>query len=277
MLRSILIGLDGSKYSAAGIELSLRWARRFKARVAGLGVIDAPTICKPVGVPLGGGEYKLARDQSLLEDARRQVEEFLGAFRQQCEAEGVDYEVLEETGAPHAQILDESRRFDVTVLGRQTYFHFETQDWPDGTLREVLRHASRPVVTVPEQLPGPGPLLLAYNGSASADRALQALAASGLAEGEEVHVVSFDADEAKARHWAGQAVASLESHDICAVAHPLTAGRSAEEVIPSWAASLHAQLVVMGAYGRSMWREWLFGSITSNVLKDSAAPLFLCH
>jgi nucleotide-binding universal stress UspA family protein len=35
-------------------------------------------------------------------------------------------------------------------------------------------------------------------------------------------------------------------------------------------------LVVMGAYGRSTWREFLFGSVTRHVLRDSPVPVFFC-
>ena len=45
MLRSVLVGMDGSEYSTAA-----------------LGIIDAPTISKPEPVPLGGSAYKVHRD-----------------------------------------------------------------------------------------------------------------------------------------------------------------------------------------------------------------------
>jgi nucleotide-binding universal stress UspA family protein len=40
MLRSILIGLDGSGYSTAALELGLRRAGQFEATLVGLGIID---------------------------------------------------------------------------------------------------------------------------------------------------------------------------------------------------------------------------------------------
>jgi hypothetical protein len=58
MLKSILIGLDGSAYSTTALELGIRWARRFDALLVGLGVIDEPTIRGPEPVPLGGAYYK---------------------------------------------------------------------------------------------------------------------------------------------------------------------------------------------------------------------------
>ena len=95
MLRSILIGLDGSAYSSAAVELGIRWARRFDALLVGLGIVDEPTICKREPVPIGAGHYKVERDQHLLADARRRVEGFLEGFARRCDAEGVKYKVLD--------------------------------------------------------------------------------------------------------------------------------------------------------------------------------------
>lgn len=52
MLRSILVGVDGSAYSVAAMELGIRWEQRFDALLVGLGVIDEPTIPSPEAVPL---------------------------------------------------------------------------------------------------------------------------------------------------------------------------------------------------------------------------------
>ena len=70
MLRVILVGLDGSAYSNAAIELGIRWAKKLDALLVGLGVVDEATICKPEPVPIGGSSYKQHRDEALVADAR---------------------------------------------------------------------------------------------------------------------------------------------------------------------------------------------------------------
>ena len=37
MLRSVLVGMDGSAYSEATVELGIRWAQRWNAVLVGLG------------------------------------------------------------------------------------------------------------------------------------------------------------------------------------------------------------------------------------------------
>ena len=128
MLTSILIGLDGSAYSDVAVELGIQWAKRFNAVLVGLGIVDEPTICKREPVPLGGASYKLERDAQLLADGRRKVEEFLKRFGAQCAAAGVAYQEVEDVGMPYDEILRESHRYDLVLLGHETHFHFETSD-----------------------------------------------------------------------------------------------------------------------------------------------------
>jgi nucleotide-binding universal stress UspA family protein len=277
MLRSILIGLDGSVFGSAAVELGIRWSRRFDALLVGIGIVDEPTICRPEPVAIGAGGYKLERDQELLVDAHRRVEDILEQFVRRCDEQGVKCRVLHDIGLPYTPILKESRQYDLIMLGQQTFFHFETQDWPDETLRQVLRYASRPVVTAPDMPPAEGCVLVAYDGSLQADRALQAFRALGLHGGDLVHVLSIDPDRAVAARLAEQAVEFLKLHDIEAVACPLSPDYSVSKMILSQARELQARLLVMGAYGRSMWREYVFGSTTSDILGASQSPLFLCH
>ncbi len=49
------------------------------------------------------------------------------------------------------------------------------------------------------------------------------------------------------------------------------------EVILEEVWKLDPGLLVMGAYGRRAWREFLFGSVTRTVLERNPVPLFLYH
>lgn len=277
MLRSILIGLDGSPCSGAAVELGIRWARRFDARLIGLAIVDEPTICRPEPVPMGAGCYKYERDQRLLASARRRVDGLLASFARRCAASGVDHDVVHSAGLPYIQILRESGRGDLVMLGQRTNFHFEAGRWPDETLREVLRRTSRPVVIVPAAPAEGSGVVVAYDGGVQVDRALQAFAALGLAGDEEVRVISAHGDLAVAAERCARAVDFLTRHGARATSHPLPSTAAVDKMILAESRETRARLVVMGAYGRSMWRELVFGSITTTVLRESAVPLFLCR
>ena len=276
MLTSILIGLDGSAYSDVAVELGIQWAKKFNALLVGLGIVDEPTICKREPVPLGGASYKHDRDEQLLADGRRKVEEFLERFGTQCAAAGVAYQEVEDVGMPYDEILRESHRYDLVLLGHETHFHFETSDRADETLWHVLRSESRPVVVAPAKLHPGQSVVVAYNASPQADRALQAFQTSGLDFGEEVHIICVDADEGKAAREAERAVEFLRPHGIRAVAVGRKPMGSIAQTILNEARRHQARLLVMGACGHSRLREVLLGSVTKTILRGSTVPVFLC-
>ncbi len=80
-----------------------------------------------------------------------------------------------------------------------------------------------------------------------------------------------------AAEQAGRAVEYLGFHDVVATAQPMVSKTPVAHVICEEAESWGAELVVMGAYGRATLIEFLLGSVTSKVLKESRTPLFLFH
>jgi Universal stress protein family len=112
MIRKILVGLDGSEFSVSAVDLGISCARHFGAELVGLGVIDEPTIVNGEPVPLGGAAFKHHRDETLLADARRRVEEFLEHFGDRCRESGVAWRVQQDggkaIGATSARLLGRS-------------------------------------------------------------------------------------------------------------------------------------------------------------------------
>jgi nucleotide-binding universal stress UspA family protein len=278
MIRKILVGLDGSEFSVSAVDLGISWARHFGAELVGLGVIDEPTIVKGEPVPIGGAAFKHHRDETLLADARRRVEEFLEHFGDRCRESGVAWRVLEDFGLPHEQISLEAQSHDVILLGQQTYFHFETQRRRCETLERVLKSTARPVVTVPRRLIAGGATVIAYDGSLQASRALQLFQGLGLERSRSVHIVAIGANKTEARRSAQRALDFLAAHWVRAEMHVDEAPvESTAAALLRWVGVLHAELMVMGAYGQPVMREFLLGSVTKTVLRDSPVPLFLYH
>jgi nucleotide-binding universal stress UspA family protein len=279
MLQSMVVGLDGSVYSTRAVEFGICWARHWNAVLVGLGVVDAPAIynAPPVfGVDLYKDD-KEQRDTRRLADAHRTVAQLLEHYTQRCTDAGVTYQVRQEVGSPAECLLLDAQEYDLMVLGQQTFFHFDTQDKPDDTLSVVVKQSPCPVIAVPATLPEGQTVIVAYDGSAHATRALHVFQALGLSVAYDVHVVCVDAQQQRAACWAAHAVAFLHGHHIAAQTHVLVTSESPAHVLLEHVHHLQASLLVMGAYGRSTLREFLGHSVTYTLLQESPAPLFLYH
>lgn len=275
MLRSALVALDGSVYSKTAMALAIDWARRYGARLLGLGVLDAPAIRGAEPVPLGAGAYKQARDEARLADAHRRVVDFLADFLAQSKAAGIPVEVLEDIGDPAERILREAHRCDLVILARETHFHFETQEQPDDTLARVLRGSPRPVVTVPRELPEGQGVVVAYGGGREAARTLQTFQLLGLAAGEAIEVVSVHRDGAEAEALAHLAGAYLTAHGAPHRLRAIASDAPPADVILEETRRAHPRLLVMGAHGHHPLRDLFGTSITRAVLRACPVPAFI--
>lgn len=277
MVRNILVGLDNSPYSRAVADLAVGWAGRFGAGVVGVAVIDEPRISAAVPTGIGGGYYKFRVERGRMAEARALAAELAARFRARCAAAGVAAETRCEAGDPVDVLLGLHEDFDVTLLGRETWFRCVTQGEPDEVLTEVLRRASRPVVAVPESVPGGDAVVVAYDGGEAATDALRAFAASGLGVGRRTSVVTVAGDRAVAARTAAEAARYLVHHDVPATPQPVATDGDEAAALAAAAEMAGAGMVVMGAYSRGRLREWYDRSTTTRMLHRPGCLLYLHH
>lgn len=277
MLKSILVGLDGSAFSQSALTLALRWAKAFSAQITGAAVVDEPGIRAIEAVPIGGAYIQAEQEGKNIADAKAKAQRFLDVFSARCSTEGVTGTPLLLTGDPPEVILQEAQRHDVILLGIETFFRFETQTGPCNTLDHVLHSPPRPVVAVPETLTDGGPVVIGYDGSVQSARTLSAYVDTGLAKTCENIVVTIDEDEDEAKSLAKKAADFLTLHGATVKVRPLETRIDPGPTLLEHTKQLNAQLLVMGAFGHSMLREFVFGSTTRTVLRGSKVPVMLFH
>lgn len=277
MMKSILVGLDGSAFSDAAVSLGVRWARETAARLVGQAVLDAPGITAPAPVPMGVAYFDGLRDEAKLAAARKTADGFLARFTARCAEAGVASDVREDEGHPADVILREAQRCDLILLGMETHFRFATQDGPCDTLEKVLQSPPRPVVAVPDQLGDGDTVVVGYDGSLQAARTLAAFVATGLARAAETVVVTIDEAFEEATRVSALAVDYLSRHGFAARARPVETRLDPGPILLDHTIHLKANLLVMGAFGHSALREFFFGSTTRTVLRGSKVPVMLYH
>ena len=274
MLRRLLVAMDGTPHGEEAAALAISWAQRYRAALVGLGVVDVPSITRPELVPPGGMAYKRHRDEVRLSEAHRRILDFLGAFRDSCDRAGVACEVVEDIGTPDAQIISAAEGCDVVLLGRETHFHFETQEEPDATLSRALRLSPRPLVVVPREPAAGKGILVAYGGGREVARTLQTFTLLGLADGEPFELLALHPDGTEATQRLQRARDYLAAHGHEVHLRSLATDAAPAEVILQEVRGRRPRLLVMGAHGHHPVRDLFFTSVTRAVLKDAPIPVF---
>ena len=198
-------------------------------------------------------------------------------FRERCRKAGVAVELIGDVASPHVQILLESQNHDIVLLGQRSGFEFGRERDPSQTVARIVQNCPRPVVVVPADSDGGESIVVAYDGSLQASRALWAFEASGLGRGARVHVLAVGADSQYATRHAERAIVFLASHGIDATPSVAVTSQSPAESIIERVESLDAGLLVMGAYGQPVLREFFIGSVTRTLLNESPVPIFCFH
>jgi nucleotide-binding universal stress UspA family protein len=274
MLQTVLVALDESPFSDTATTLALDWAKRFGARLLGLGILDKPSITAPEPVPLGASGFKKEVDEQRLAEAQEHVNLLLAKFQQRCSAMGVQARVFEDVGDPTKCILRQAHRCDVIILGYETHFHFETQDAPDTVRAKVLRRSPRPIAVVPRELSKGNDVLVAYGSGREVARTLQTFQLLGLDGGETVHLVNVSRDDGKAEA-AEFAAEFLDAHGVDCQLHVVNSDLEPAEVVLEQVRFLQPRLVVMGAHAHHPLRDLFATSVTRAVLRECPVPVLI--
>jgi nucleotide-binding universal stress UspA family protein len=115
--------------------------------------------------------------------------------------------------------------------------------------------------------------MLAFDGSATAFRGVEHLAASSVLKGMPLHLVMVGEErpEAMAQLRKAEAMlAPLEAEITLAIR-----SGEVESVLQCYQSDHNIDLLVMGAYGHSKIRRFLLGSTTTNMLKSATKPLVI--
>ncbi len=283
MLASILIGLDPFYYNDERLDAIIGWGKRSGATLVGLAAIDEPGVraiepASPVGGTPGVDPVLYQGYEGRLAELNREADLVLKRFAARCGEVGVSHLELKASGAPHELFEREAQSCDLIVLARGARFRFQARDDEvDDTIQRVLKNAPRPLLITSDGELASGAVVVAYDGSLQAARALAAFQATGLGALEQVHVVTMDSNTLDATRHADRAVKFLDFHKIEAIPHVLPSSPDPAHTILDHVRRLGAGMLVMGAYGQPMLREFFVGSVTRTILTECPIPVFYYH
>ena len=280
MIKRILIPLDPSPYSETAITIGCQIAKQFDAELTGLVVLDIPGIEKSIGpVPVGGQYYAEHLEEHKKKEASQRIHELLAKFKERCEQEGVRHREAERQGSPSEHILQESIFYDLVMVGLSTYYGFETSTKAGHSLEKLLDHSVTPIYGVPQSFSPPNipheklQILIAFDGSLPAARALQRFAQLASPDIMEVTLLMSHHDEQTALYYLEQAEAYLHSHTVININKVSTS----ENIITAMKEKYldKASIVVVGAHSKKGILHFKIGGLTKFLIKEGRKPLLI--
>jgi nucleotide-binding universal stress UspA family protein len=275
--RTIVVHADRAANAEARIALAAAIASREEAHLVGAAMTGMPRSMLAGRSYEGSGVF-LA---DYLQRAEERVQQALGKFKTMADRLGVQsFEARSSNDDEYAGLCMQARYADLVVLGQAAAAEDNEgsllPDLPDY----VLLNCGRPVLLVPRtgRFPTIGKrVMVAWNGSVEAAKAVTA--ALPLLRGAEqvtLTVLGNSADTLGESPGADIAL-YLARHGVNVEVLRRPEAADPGKAILSLAADFNVDLLVMGAYGHSRFREMMLGGATRTILATATLPVLMAH
>ncbi|CAN7456092.1 universal stress protein [Pseudoduganella sp. LjRoot289] len=289
--RSILVHVDEAPRVAERIRLAVELALQDDGHLLGVAMTGVARALYQNAIVDEQDPNLALHLQFLRERANRALEQF-APLVQRLGLRSFEQRVVDDDAGAGLSLM--ARHADLVVIGQADPEHVSTAaagDFP----AQVLTNSGRPVLVVPYAgAPRPASagaparrIMLAWNASKEAARAVHE-ALPLLKRAERVQIAIFDADTERALHGeapGAELLRYLGRHGIDAELLLRQSARSGllkrpsgtGEALLSLLAEENCDLLVLGAYGHSRFRETLLGGVTRTVLESMTVPVLMAH
>ncbi len=287
MIKTILVPATGGDGDEAVFASALAVARPFAAHLDFLHVrINSTALAVSMASDGGGAAMVGGLVERLDAEADQREERARQLFQGFCRREGLALKDapdgqpglsarwLIETGAEADRVAEYGRAADLTVIGRPVDGDGVALETIEGALIESGRPLLIPPATPLASLPGG--VAIAWNGTREAARAVGA-ALPFLAIAKEIVILTVAEEERASGEEAARLMAGLRWRGVPVSTRHLEPSPAGAADTLLAAAGEHAALLVMGGYGHSRLREWIFGGFTRRVLQGADLPVLMAH
>ena len=282
MKDTIIACIDGSAISASVCDTGAWASNRLNAPLKFVHVLE-----KPIGpaaedlsgsIGLGSREHLLeelvALDEQRGKLAIEHGKHMLDDARKRASEIGIQQIHTEQRHGNLVETLmeyEESTR--LFIIGRHGEGHDGQMKTIGSQLESVVRSIHTPILVAVDEFKTPENFLVAYDGSETADIAIERIAASPLLKNIEGHIVTVGADNDYNQQRLDNATKLLRDTGHQIQSHLLQG--EVIQVLEKFQQDEDIQLKIMGAYGHSRIREFFLGSNTSRMIGSSPVPLLL--
>ncbi len=276
MIKTILVGLDGSEHARTAGRYALWLGERLGATVIGLHVVDIVSIegsfFHDISGSLGFEPY-LDFSSKMREVLHERGKVLLQEFTDTAGKVGVRADTVLGMGVVANEIAEQAKVADLIVIGHRGVNEKFSTGLLGGTAESVTRKSPKPVlVSTMEFRPITRPLL-AYDGSQRAAAAMHAAAEFCVSLSLPLAVLTVCKERDGGDKLALDAQKYLAPYNLTFTCEVQT-GNAPEQIV-AWIKERGIDLLFIGAYGHSRIIEMVLGSTTEYVLRNSPCPVFL--
>jgi nucleotide-binding universal stress UspA family protein len=287
MIKTILVPATGTDTDTGALAAALAVARQFEAHIDMLHVrVDGAAMAATMAADGGGGVMLSGLIERIDAEAGQRESAAQALFQAFCGRERLTIadapagearataQWLRQVGDEAYWVAEYGRAADLLVIGRSADSEGIALDTIEAALlgsgRPVLIPAAAPLAALPDTV------VIAWKAAPEAARAVTA-AMPLIATAKRVLIVTVAEEMGLSDQEGARLMTSLRWHGLDVSTRHLRPGTAGAADTLLAAARDEAALVVMGAYGHSRLREWVFGGFTRHVLRGADVPVLMMH
>jgi nucleotide-binding universal stress UspA family protein len=279
MVKSILLAVDGSAFTDPVLQYGMFLAKKFDAQLRVLSVIDIRIFEWAVAIGVEGfapiiptSGYQ-EESQKLLEEKAKEV---LNKTEKILQKNNLQFILEKESGNPVDIICDKARLVDLVIMGARGEFAKWSDKMLGATLEATTRLSIKPIFISPKEYSEIKKILVAYDGSENASKALNLAAFFASEIKLPLIVLNVNDSDEEGKRYLEEAREYLEPYDIQQIDEKVIDGEPSDMIVQV-AKDGGANLIVMGSYGHSRIREAILGSVTVQTMRKSAFPVLMAR
>lgn len=282
-MKTVLTCLDHSIYTQSVLDHAIWAASRLSAGMELMHTLDrhpehAPTANLSGSIGLGANE-ELLQELAALDEKRSKLalergRALLDEATRQARAQGVE---PVHPRLRHGDLVDAlaeiDTAFDLLVMGKRGEAADMAKLHLGRNVERVARAINHPMLVASRAFKPIQRVLVAFDGSASARKAVELAARHPLLAGLECHVVMAATESAESKaamRWASQL---LDAAGVVPRIEMIPG--HADSVIADYVRAHAIDLLAMGAYGHSRIRQFIVGSTTTTMMRSCLVPILL--
>jgi nucleotide-binding universal stress UspA family protein len=284
VIGQVVAGIDGSLHSMTAFQFALDLARRVKAEVKVVYVVDSRKTDLPIIYSASHFDYGFERVyippepglkgfyERVRQDIRAFAENCLSLCKKDADAAHVPFIPVVREGLPSGVLTEEARSGDLLVLGQKGENAHIERTIVGSTTEDVVRSTPRPVLVCPKTFRSPTRVLFPYDGSPVAESALQFCVNAFGSIWEEMIVLTVTEQMEESFPYDTE-LGYLGTHQI--PYRLLMETGKPVDIIPKIAKRENADMILMGAHGKHKVRDYLLGSTASHLIRKSELPVLV--
>jgi nucleotide-binding universal stress UspA family protein len=273
---TIVVAYDGSPAARSAATVAIQLAHSQHLQVRGVYVEEAAVVLDPYPnyqAELGATEHA-ADHRELLSRFEERGRTALLWLESQCRAATVAVTSTIAFGRVPTIALEEATTATLLALGRRGHGHATDPDHLGRHFHSIARGTRQPLLIGGNEARPVQHVLLAYNESERAQRALSWAALLQRTLPAEVLVLAVQDDPSSTQRSLEAQRARLAESQLVNYGFLSRSGEPAIAIV-TMAAEHRSDLIIMGGYRHGALLEWLIGSTVDHVLLRSPLPVLL--